>query len=327
VAGQFNDEQLRRQALKLTDPYDQSNLVWTVPDGAELLDITNIYVFERYPREKVFCVECGGHHHKRGFTAMLTSGQRVLLGSTCGARLFAESWADAEKRIEERADRQFELKKLDRFALISGPLESGLIGWKSPLEQISWRRAAFDKTLGELASRVREAANARAGALTVFRKVQSNAARQAGMKSLGNELHQEVTVGQIVGIEFLASLDPAKAIGRAIDAFYVLKGSVSKTDNSTTKMLRDRRRGFERALEDVETSAKIHAGAEAFYTRSNFAEMVRWANEHGATQARYDLDANDVVRREGSAGGIQISLPPPIDTVLLDLIADYRRAD
>jgi hypothetical protein len=49
LAGKFDDEQLRVQALKLSDPYDQGNLVWTVPKGANLLDIMNIYVYEQYP--------------------------------------------------------------------------------------------------------------------------------------------------------------------------------------------------------------------------------------------------------------------------------------
>jgi hypothetical protein len=49
LASTFNDQQLRVQALKLSDPYDQGNLIWTVPEGAKLLDIINIYVYERYP--------------------------------------------------------------------------------------------------------------------------------------------------------------------------------------------------------------------------------------------------------------------------------------
>ena len=97
MAGKFNDEQLRLQALKLRDPYDQSNLVYTVPESAALLDITNIYVYEQYPLKKVYCVECGGRKHKHGFTAMLTTGHRVLYGSTCGARRFGQSWTEAER--------------------------------------------------------------------------------------------------------------------------------------------------------------------------------------------------------------------------------------
>jgi hypothetical protein len=325
LAGKFNDEQLRVQALKLSDPYDQGNLVWTVPEGAKLLDITNIYVYEQYPRQKVYCVECGGRHHKRGFTALLTTGQRVLYGSTCGARRFGQSWTEAERRIEERADRQFELKKLDRLKISINGLEAGLIGWQSAMQQIVGRRMGFDRQLGELASRVREAVNRKAGALTIFRKVQNSAARAAKTNALGD--YQEVTVGQLVGIEFLHSLDPAKAITTALAAVDVIKGTIGATDLASTKQLRSRRRDLERAFEDVETSATIHSGAEEFFTISNFAEMVRWANEHEATKARYLIESNDVVRAEGHAGGIKISTPSPIDMSLLDLITDYRRAD
>jgi hypothetical protein len=325
LASAFNDQQLRIQALKLSDPYDQGNLIWTVPEGAKLLDIINIYVYERYPLKKAFCVECGGSRHKRGFTAMLTTGQRLLFGSTCGARRFEESWAEAERRIEERADRQFELKKLDRLVTSIRAIEAGLIGWQSAMEQVSNRRLGFDRQLGELASRVREAAQHKAGALTVFRKVQNIAARVSKANALGG--YQEVTVGQIAGVEFLDSLDPAKSIAKALMALDAIKGSIGATDGISTKQLRSQRRAFETALEDVETSARIHAGAEEFFTAKNFAVMLQWANEHEATKARYILAENGIVRAEGSAGGIQIAAPSPIDITLLDVIKDYRRAD
>ena len=297
-----------------------------MPNDAELLDIINIYVFERYPAEKARCVKCGAHQHKNGFTAVLASGQRVLLGSTCGARLFQESWTEAEKRIEERAERQYELKRLDRFSVIWAPLERGLLSWKDFLEQVSGRRAAFDNHLGELASRIREAVLRNAGALTIFRNVEAKSARDAGMKGpLG--AHQEVIVGQVLGGGLFATVDPAKSVTRALDALDSFKEPIGESDNYTVKMLKDRRRTFERALEDVEAAAKTHAAAEEFFTVPNFTEMLRWANEHGATQSRYVIDAHNVVRAEGRQGGIQISMPPPLDASILDLFADYRRAD
>jgi hypothetical protein len=325
LASTFNDEQLRAQALKLRDPYDQGNLIWAVPDGAKLLDIINIYVYERYPLEKAFCVECGGSRHKRGFTAMLVTGERLLFGSTCGARRFEESWADAERRIEDRADRQFELKKLDRLSSSVKAMEAGLIGWQSAMEQISNRRLGFDRQLGELASRVREAVQRKNGALTVFRKLQNTAARVSKANALGG--YQEVVVGQIRGIEFLHRLDPAKAIVHAQFKLDAIKASIGATDGISTKQLRSQRRAFDTALEDVETSARIHAGAEEFFTTENFSEMLEWANEHGATQARYVLTESNIVRAEGSVAGMQIAAPSPIDITLLDLIKDYRRAD
>jgi hypothetical protein len=325
LAGKYNDAQLRQQALKLTDPYDQPNLIFELAPEAALLDINNIYSFDRYPREKVFCVACKGHHHKRGFTALLTTGQRVLLGSTCGARLFGQSWTDAEKRIEERADRQFELKKLDRLDSLAASLERKLIIWLSPMLHVAGRRAAFDKHMGELASRVREAAQHKGGALTIHRKVENRAARElGGMKSTAD--FQEVIVGRLAGAELFSRLDPGKAVCDALEALSTMKCKVV-SDLVATKKLRDRRRAFERSLEDLVTSARIHAAAEEFFTVRSFRELLRWANEHRATKARYVLDEGDIAREEGRAGGIQLSPLPAIDATLLDLISDYRRAD
>ena len=92
MAGKFDDGQLRLQALRLRDPYDQPDLIFNIPSDAILLDIINIYVFERYPVEKVHCAKCGTRRHKFGFTALLASGDRLPLGSSCGAELFGESW-------------------------------------------------------------------------------------------------------------------------------------------------------------------------------------------------------------------------------------------
>jgi hypothetical protein len=324
LASSFNDKQLRVQALRLTDPYDQPALIWTVPEGGKLLDITNIYVYDRFPLRKAFCVECGGSRHKHGFTAILTTGERLLFGSTCGERRFKESWAAAERRIGERADRQFELMKLDRLAISINAMEAGLIGWQTAMDQISYRRLGFDRQLGELASRVREAVRHKAGALTVFRKVPNTAARVSKSNALGG--HQEVIVAQITGVRFLDSLDPSKAMTTALATLDAVKASIGATDGILTAQLRRRRRAFEAALEDVEASEKIHADAEEFLTTENFTSMLKWANEHSATQARYEL-ANDIVRAVGSNGGMQIASPPPIDVALLDLISDYRRAD
>lgn len=327
LAGKFNDEQLRNQALKLSDPYEQRNLIWVIPDGAKLLDIINVYSFEQYPRKKAFCVACGGHRHKRGFTAVLITGERLLFGSLCGSKAFGQSWTEAERRIEERGDRQFELKKLDRLATMISALESGVISWQRPMEHLAGKRSAFDRHLGELASRVREAVQRRGGALTVFRKIENRAARSGGMTSKSAADHQEVTVARLGGVEFFDSLDPAKAIVDASVAIDGCRALLGKTDGFSLKQLRDARRKLESSLTDLETCAKIHAGAEEFFTVSNFEAMIQWANEHGATQARYVFEENDIVRAESREGGIQVRPPAPIETMLLDLIKDYRRAD
>jgi hypothetical protein len=41
MAGTISGHQLRRQALKLSDPYDQQRLIWQLPPGEALVDIFN----------------------------------------------------------------------------------------------------------------------------------------------------------------------------------------------------------------------------------------------------------------------------------------------
>src|SRR4051812_12367643 len=122
MSARQSDEHLRHQALKLRDPFAQFGLIWHIPEGAIFLDILNIYTFERWPKEKVCCVKCSRRNHKKGFTALLASGEKLILGSTCGAELFGESWTKAERRMEDRSDRQYEVLKLDRLALVAKPL-------------------------------------------------------------------------------------------------------------------------------------------------------------------------------------------------------------
>jgi hypothetical protein len=138
--------------------------------------------------------------------------------------------------------------------------------------------------------------------------------------------HQEVTVGQVVGVEFFSAIDPSKANAKALEAVTLMRTGIGATDGCPTKVLRDRRRALEGALLDIEACARIHAAAEEFYSRENFFQMLRWANDHGATQARY-ISEGGVVREEGRQGGITISPPPAIEIELLDLISDYRRSD
>jgi hypothetical protein len=49
MAGALNTDHIRNTVFRLTDPYDQSGLISHVPEHAKLLDILNIYEFERFP--------------------------------------------------------------------------------------------------------------------------------------------------------------------------------------------------------------------------------------------------------------------------------------
>jgi hypothetical protein len=325
MASKINDEFLRNQALILKDPYSQKGLIWEIPNSAVLLDIINIYKFERWPTEKVYCCLCKGRHHKMGFTALLASGERLLLGSKCGAKLFRESWTEAATRMEERADRQYELIKLDRLDLIARPFRESLLGWLRAMETILNRRIAFENRLGELASRTREAANNHGGALTVSRRIENKAARAAGLRDLGD--HVDVKVGDLSGSAFFNRFNPKRAVEQALNAFDKMRLGIGDTDNAWTSVLTKRRRDFERTFSDLEQAAQMYEGAQEFFSLENFRVLLDWSNKHRATVARYEIGSDGIVKDEEKAGGIMLLTLAPLDETPLDLLKEYRRAD
>ncbi|MCS3498303.1 hypothetical protein M2189_002739 [Bradyrhizobium japonicum] len=215
MAGALNTDLIRNTVFRLTDPYDQRDLINYVPEHAKLLDILNIYEFERFPTEKAFCVVCKGHRHKRGFTAALTTGDRVLVGSACGQKKFGASWQDAEKRLRLRSDHQYELLMYDRLTMIRGQLQEKLQQWLRIFEQLEGRKAAFSRIFGEVASRLTEVAKRGDGRLTIHRKVRTSSFQQALARddddSKDRFTYQEVTVGTLAGPAFFDSLDTHRA--------------------------------------------------------------------------------------------------------------------
>ncbi|NUU44496.1 hypothetical protein [Tardiphaga robiniae] len=322
LASSFNDQQLRHQALKLKDPYDQPNLTFEMPDRSALLDIINIYTFDKYPAKKAFCVLCQSHRHRKGFTAVLTSGQRMMCGSKCGADHFGTSWADAEKRIEERADRQFELKRVDRLAACERSFDI-VSSWIKAFEQIENRRRAFHR-LGEMASRVYEAALHKGGALTVFKALPQHADAEDRRRSLGGT---EVTVGRIVGSRYLTASEYTPQLSQVSAAIAEMLSSARGSERLSTDLMRKRRRAFERSIEGLDEAAEVLEAARSFWTVENFSEMVRYINEHGATSARYEL-SEGVVRTVSGSAGMKVSMPVPnLNLEMLQAVRDYRRAD
>jgi hypothetical protein len=325
MAGKLTDRELRRQALKLKDPYEQPALTWEIPKEVGLIDILNIYIFERWPREKVLCVKCGGHRHKHGFTAVLSNGLRVLLGSSCGRELFGESWVHAERRMKERSDRQWELDRLERLEPIVDLMRDALLTWESRVDRMLALKSGFFRMLGELASRVQEATNVHGGKLTVNRQVDMKT------QSYGQStapVHVDVPVGDLVGADLFLDFDAAGVIRQSVGAIDEVKEAFWGTDAVPTGLLRRRRLAFERTFGGLETAARIYRGGQEFFTPASFANLVNWTDRYTVTRARYDWTGDGITYDDGRPG-INLPVEPfkDLPEEPLDLIQEYRRAD
>jgi hypothetical protein len=325
MASALNTDQIRNTVFRLTDPYDQSDLINYVPDQAKLLDILNIYEFERFPTEKAFCVVCKGHRHKRGFTAVLTTGHRVLVGSRCGEKKFGASWQEAEKRLRLRSDHQYELLMYDRLTMIREPLQAKLPQWLRVFEQIEGRKAAFSRIFGEVASRLTEVAIRNDGRLTVHRKVRASAFQQALARddddSKERFTYQEVTVGTLIGPAFFDPLHTHRAVAKTIQ---------SVKDHSYEKALSldmsKRRKAVERSFEDLQRCAEIYHEVDAFLSPENFASVARWVDQNDGIRRKLVARSNGLFFSDDLGQGMTLLPLPVLDETLLDCIWEYRRA-
>jgi hypothetical protein len=327
LSSKHSDEALLQISLKLTDPYEQSDVIHHIPQDARLLDIINTYVYEKWPQEKVHCAKCGGHHHKRGFTALLTNGKRVLLGSSCGAEAFGESWTAAEKRMDDMADRQYELVRIRRLSGILGPMARDLAAWPGKIDNLVRRRDAFDRTVGELASRVREAATRHDGALTVTKQVALNSAfRQAGGGN-GSIESTTVTVGRLQGKDLFDFMNLPAAVNRAMLSIQACVESLKDTNRISTATLRKQRKALENSFQDLIKVWKMYEAGQEFFTPESFRIIIDWTVKHSLTQEHYSLDGALVSINGRPVYQIPGQSLADLDTDVVDLIVEYRRAD
>lgn len=324
MSAKLSDKELRQQALKLSDPYEQRDLAWEIPAGVTLLDILNLYTFDQWPKQKVYCVHCRGHHHKNGFTALLSNGQRVLLGSKCGGELFDESWTDAEKRMKERTDRQWELAQLDRLKAALPSFQRLLPSWRNAVDKIVARRETFKRHLGELASRISEAALVHGGKLTALKEV-SERPTEASPKGIRSVRY---TIAALPGGELFKTERPLAAIDDAIEAVEQVTRTIGQTDLLRTTTLRRSRRALEDTFDRLIDAAALCEAAEDFFTKECFALLVGWMNDHIGTRDPLLLLDDGIDYRDGRRGVRLPATPlPTLDTVLVQLIREFKSGE
>jgi len=323
LAGKLSDRELRLRALKLRNAYDQPGLIQRpLADADKLADVINIYEHEHWPNEKVYCSQCQGHHHRKGFTALVVTatGQliRMLLGSTCGAEAFGEKWHIAERRIQKQHDRQWELARLDRLDTISTEMKSSLEDWRNKVPAVVGRKSAFVMKLPELASSLNEAYSQQHGHFYVHRIVKL----RDGSQHRDTEL-----LGPLPGSELFNPLNMIHAIDGTLQALKMMTQLISLSDTVSTKEMRKRRREFEEGLERLYVVAVMYAAAQDFFTADTFAKIVEWTRRYAVTERRYGWNGKSL---ENNNGWEDFDLPDPFPDLgdkPLDLIEEYRRAD
>jgi hypothetical protein len=295
---QFSNAEVVRARFLCLDPLAQEGLVANVPEGAELRRLENIYELPK-SLAKIRCAACGRTIHRKGFTGQLVSGERVLLGSTCGGETFG-AWQVAHREFEELRGRQYYLVMLNELRLTEQEIWTEIEAWKVAAEHFDETTWDLMNAVPDLYSALRRVARGN-GQLSYERTIQRRVLNRNGIRS--TTVHEPVNLGPLPGRAAI-ELDTASAnVERAEKALKALFARDTSPEAVTSaSVLSDEKRAVEAA---VSTLRAVHAGLvglpDLFSARA-LQQIVDWARlagvkgSYAVTAARIgNEDSDDTV--------------------------------
>lgn len=321
MAGKFSDEELLKQNLVLSDALDQPNVIHHIPEGVALLSIINVYRHKAYPKTKVRCAHCGRTNHRDGFTALLASMNRVLLGSTCGAEAYGASWNEAMVIMEGKRDRQYELKMLGRAGQVLKPFIRAVNSWAWKIDKFDARRRTFETSYGAVHAKLFGAMRVSDGVLSIDVRVRDYAAET--MKPNDGEKWKMETrpMGRLAGGGFLERDAFTPTIDAALKAAEKYRAIIGKSEGIPTDRMARLRRDFERKAEALRHVYEVYDGRDDFFSPRNLDLVIAWLNEVGHRNA-FTRDGNTLVGmriRFGMEDMADLNPEP------LDLLEEFKR--
>ena len=304
---QIDDIALRNMTLKVDDPRMQDGIVLYLPSDAVLEEILNVYHYTGYPKEKMYCSKCEAHRHAHGFTARLSNGQKVLLGSKCGADVFGTSWTEQELVFKHKEDRQSNLYSLDR---LKEPLE-GLESVVYPVIEIlvnynKMKLQVFTK-MSSLYDRLKESASDDG----MLRYTKKTTVIKEGSSSETDLKYVDYEYGKIDGYEALKNnYYDAKKLGDS-----VLEGArhIRKISNNTelysTKTISVARRKFYDQVSSLINKIKDYHREAAFFEIGNFKKICEWNDTHRISTEVAELEDNTLYVNQDRAFVYKGSVP------------------
>lgn len=276
AALRWTDKELRERSLSMSDPWSQERIVQTIPPGATLIGVENTYSLP-HNQPKVRCAFCHRAIHWSGWTALLDSGDRVLLGKKCGGDAFG-SWDDAMSELEATRSRQFSLRRLDHLNGVASRVRAELPAWKSAARMSRRLLTQIEDGSPELFAALSGAS--RIGELRIYQRVQTRAVNNTGQMKLGFRI-DVVPLGPCPGSDWLTSREPLSQIAALEIALADVEAALrAGTDHISSKKLFALRAAVDTAVSGM---TRVLAGlhdVESFFSVPNLALIVRWSRAY-----------------------------------------------
>jgi hypothetical protein len=302
----LTDAQLASATLETEDPMAVERVTLARPDP----DLKPQILFEFHRAttdERVWCCHCQAHRPWNGFVIENETGNRYLIGSTCGPKYYELSFAQARRQHEELKQRKG--LKLRHDVMIAA-VEETLAAIHDILHSDGLRaldavKARFSKYGGDAYFRLSSIA-LRGGLLTESVKVRDYAAEASRPADFPDDsplyTFQEQALGPIAGHALVTSSGDCRDC--LLDLKRVLlelgKSRCDDTDLLSTTAFQRLVRRAEDAFERAYASIIATRDAPSFFAEAHLERLARWSEQFSS----FDLHARDqgleIVLRSGS---------------------------
>lgn len=300
VAIVWTDEELQQRELNISDPAEQEGLVGGIPPGSSLIGVENTY---RLPRSmpKARCAVCHRAIHWSGWTGLLSSGDRVLLGKKCGADAFG-AWGDATAELEAKRSRQFSLRRLRALRERASGVLAMLPPWRAAAATADGLRVRLENEAPELFAAL--SAAEKTGSLKAYCRVQ---VRDIGRSQTKLKVrHEEMSFGPFAGSAWLAcgqaAHKPEAVVGALQEVERVLAGDTNHVSSRELRALRNR---VDAAVEGQRKLLDGMRSLSSVFSAPGTDQLVRWA----ARAALPEVGRITAMPRGFWVGGISFELP------------------
>jgi len=288
------------------DPEVGPNLVYPLPEAAEIIRIVGGYNTNRTIGRKIRCAACPQHqHHFRGFRVELSDTRQANIGFNCGEHHFGEgAWKVALNDYEARVEAAHYNARVAPTLVLLDKILPMVDGWHERTKELAREFSHFRRSLPELHAALVRVCQYREGRLELEEQV-----TRAVTTKVGKEQFKRVTevtlVGRVpfpglfVGDGPNSSLVGAKQL--IATAVTLLNG---KRDTiSLAKVFRDLRQ----ARQLLREASDRHAGALSNLDPSWLPGLCKWANAHAAIPRWHETEGRSIV----DDYGLKFTLPDP----------------
>lgn len=310
----MTDDELLEAQLVIDDPFNQAGLKTTLPEGAEVADILNIYNYKGYPQRKVHCAVCGSARHRMGFTLKLANGDLVLVGSSCGAEIAHESWAQHQKALKGQQDRQYYLRVLSRVRDIDPTVLRMLRAFERNFDQISRLHTRFQRTMPDVYELLRQRCLVGQPMLEikVFRENKVQELSSSGNRQSARFVEETTFRHRLQGIQFFQYADPLSEFEHAVSSVEALLNLAQGTTGHSTATFRRHFKAMRGALGKIGRLIEAYNSVQDLFAAENLTGIADWMKRSDYKNGEYWVEEGALWwdgGRDGDAG--KMHWPPP----------------